>query len=214
MAQKRFDEYFAKVVLERCFPEKFTDLQIADKPDLRCGSEIGIEVTNCMPKEAVEAFNLWQRVAKQGEQTPPRILERLEQLKDTVHPEGDELIWEQGSYLEDDIDNSPIKEFLNAVASKVERLNSANANYAEMKSYELFVNSTIDITTFNQIYAILARVSELNKKPKKFDNIHLITINQKLFTFDIANNTFGVKYLYAHLKRMAPIACNFYKGDK
>ena len=66
MAKKRFDEYFAKVVLEYCFPKRFTDLQIADKPDLRCGNAIGIEVTNCMPKEAAEAFNLWHRVAKQG----------------------------------------------------------------------------------------------------------------------------------------------------
>lgn len=119
MVQKRFNEYFAKVVLEKCFPEKFIDLQIADKPDLRSSSEIGIEVTHCMPKKAVEAFNLWQRVAEQGEQTPPRILERLEQLKDTVHLEGDELIWEYGSYVEDDIDNSPIKDFVNAVANKV-----------------------------------------------------------------------------------------------
>lgn len=128
MAKKRFDEYFAKVVLEKCFPEKFSDLQVADKPDLRYGNEIGIEVTNCMPKEAVEAFNLWHRVEKQSEQTPPRILERLEQLKDTVHLEGNSLIWEQGSYVNDDIDNSPIKEFINAVANKVERLNSENAN--------------------------------------------------------------------------------------
>ena len=211
MAQKRFDEYFAKVVLESCFPKRFTDLHMSDKPDLRCGNEVGIEVTNCMPKEAVEAFNLWHRVEKQGEQTPPRILKRLEQLKDTVHIEGNSLIWEQGSYVDDDIDNSPIKEFVNAVANKVEKLNSTNANYAEMKSYELFVNSTIDISTFNQIYAILARVLELNNKPKKFDNIHLITVNQKLFTFDIANNTFGVKYLYSRLERMAKIARNLYK---
>ena len=212
MGQKQFDEYFAKVVLEKCFPEKFIDLQIEDKPDLRCGSEIGIEVTNCMPREAVEAFNLWQRVAKQGEQTPSRIFGRLEQLKDIVHLEGNKLIWERGSYVEDDIDNSPIKKFINAVASKVERLNSTNANYAIMKSYELFVNSTIEISTFNQIYAILARVLELNDKPKKFDYIHLITINQKLFTFDIVNNTFGVKYLYKRLERMAEMARDLYKG--
>ncbi len=212
MGQKRFDEYFTKVVLESCFPEKFYNLQIADKPDLRCGNEIGIEVTNCMPEKVVEAFNLWHRAAKQGEQTSPRILERLEQLKDTVHLEGSELIWERDSYMEDDIDNSPIKEFVNAVASKVERLNSANANYTEMKSYELFVNSTIDISTFNQIYAILARVTEINYKPKKFDNIHLITISQKLFTFDIANNAFSVNHLYSRLDRMAQIARNLYKG--
>ena len=119
MAQKRFDEYFAKVVLERCFPKRFTDLQISDKPDLRCCNTIGIEVTNCMPKEAAEAFNLWHRVAKQGEQTPQRILERLEQLKDTVHLEGGSLIWEQGSYANGDIDNSPIKEFIKAVTHKI-----------------------------------------------------------------------------------------------
>ena len=69
--------------------------------------------------------------------------------------------------MEDDIDNSPIKEFVNAVASKVERLNSANANYAEMKSYELFVNSTIDISTFNQIDAMLARLSSNDSLSKK-----------------------------------------------
>lgn len=212
MAQKRFDEYFAKVVLEKCFPEKFSDLQIANKPDLRHGNEVGIEVTNCMPKEAVEAFNLWHRVAKQGEQTPPRILERLEQLKDTVHLEGKQLIWEQGSYVDDDIDNSPIKEFVNTVANNVERLNSANTNYAEMKSYELFVNSFIDISTFNQIYALLARLKTLNDKPKKFDNIYLITSNQKLLVFDISNNTFYPIYLFARLELMAQIACNLYKG--
>ena len=122
--QKRFDEYFAKVVLEYCFPERFVDLKIADRPDLRYGDLIGIEVTNCMPKEAVEAFNLWHRAAKQGEQTPPRIFERIEQLKDIVHLEGNSLIWEQGSYMNDDINNSPIKEFIKAVGSKVERLNN------------------------------------------------------------------------------------------
>ena len=212
MGQKRFDEYFAKIILEQCFPEKFIDLQIADKPDLRSGSEIGIEVTNCMPKEAVEAFNLWHRVAKQGEQTPPRILERLEQLKDTVHREGDELIWEQGSCVEDDIDNSPIKEFINAVASKVERLNSANANYAKMKSYELFVNSFIDISTIKQMYALLERIKTLNNKPKKFENIYLITSNQKLFVFDMAHSTVYPIYLYGRLDRMAEIARNLYKG--
>ncbi len=143
--RKIFDEYFAKVVLEYCFPKRFTDLQIADKPDLRCGNSIGIEVTNCMPKEAAEAFNLWHRVAKQGEQTPPRILERLEQLKDTVHLEGGSLIWEQGSYINDDIDNSPIKEFIKAVANKVERLNVQMLTMRKLGSYELFVNSAMDV---------------------------------------------------------------------
>lgn len=214
MTKQRFDEYFAKIVLEKCFPEKFSDLQIKDKPDLRCGNEIGIEVTNCMPKDAVEAFGLWCRVEEQGEQTPSRILERLDQLKDFVHLEGNSLIWEQGSYVNDDIDNSPIKEFINAIANKVERLNSENANYAAMKSYELFVNSFINISTLNQIHALLARIRLLNDKPKQFDKIYLVTSNQKLLVFDTANNTFEIKHLYTHLERMADIAIGLYKGAK
>ena len=210
--RKIFDKYFAKVVLEYCFPKRFTDLQIADKPDLRCGNAIGIKVTNCMPKEAAEAFNLWHRVAKQGEQTPPRILERLEQLKDTVHLEGGSLIWEQGSYINDDIDNSPIKEFIKAVANKVERLNSANAHYEEMGSYELFVNSAIDVSTYKQIYALLKRIIELNNQLIKFDNIYLITGGQKLITFNIENNTFDIKYLYSYLDRLAEKAVELFKG--
>lgn len=212
--QKRFDEYFAKVVLEYCFPERFVDLKIADKPDLRQGCQIGIEVTNCMPKEAVEAFNLWRRAAKQGEQTPPRILERIEQLKDIVHLEGNSLIWEQGSYINDDISNSPIKEFIKAVGSKVERLNNSNANYEEMGSYELFVNSAIDVSTYNQIFAILKRTIELNDKPKKFDNIYLITIGQKLIVFNVKENTFAIKYLYSRLNCLADKAIELYKGVK
>lgn len=214
MTQQRFNEYFAKIVLEKCFPKKFSDLQILDKPDLRFGNIVGIEVTNCVPEEAAEAFNLWHMVEKQGEQTPPRNLERLEQLKDTVHLEGNSLIWEQGSYVNDDIDNSPIKEFVNAVANKVERLNSENARYAEMESYELFVNSFINISTLNQILALLARIRLLNDKPKQFDKIYLVTSNQKLLVFDTANNTFEIKHLYTHLERMADIAIGLYKGAK
>ena len=212
MVKKRFDEYFAKVVLEYCFSKRFTDLQIADKPDLRYGNEIGIEVTNCMPKEAAEAFNLWRKVERFGEKTPPRIIERLEQLKDTVHLVGNELIWEQGSYINDDINNSPIKEFTKAVANKVERLNSINARYEKMGSYELFVNSVIYVSTFGQICALLKQISELNNKPKKFDNIYLITGGGKLFVFNMVNNTCDVKYLYSYLDRLAEKAIELCKG--
>ena len=110
--RKNFDEYFAKVVLEFCFPEKFANLQVLDKPDLQSGQDVGIEVTNCMPKEVAEAFNLWHRVAKQGEQTPPRILERLQQL-DMVQLENGKLIWNQCTYTEN-IENSPLQTFINS----------------------------------------------------------------------------------------------------
>lgn len=198
--RKIFDEYFAKVVLEYCFPKRFTDLQIADKPDLRYGNEIGIEVTNCMPKEAAEAFNLWDKVAMQGEKTPQRIIERLEQL-DVVQLDEKGLIWNQGTYT-NNIDISPIKDFLNAVEKKVERLNSLNADYAKMNSYELFVNSFILIPK-HQFGTVLERLKSINRKPQKFDTIYLVTNEQKLLAFEMTNGTLQIKYLYSRLQWMA-----------
>lgn len=217
--RKIFDEYFAKVVLEYCcFPKRFTDLQIADKPDLRCGNSIGIEVTNCMPKEAAEAFNLWHRVAKQGEQTPPRILERLEQLKDTVHLEGGSLIWEQGSYINDDIDNSPIKEFIKAVAHKIEKLNDKNANYANLNSYDLFVNSALDIADSTRVWKTLSqlssRITQLNTQARKFEFIYLTTINQSIVVFDMNQGFAYIKHLYNRLEQMSKTAIDLYRGLK
>lgn len=212
MSQKIFQEYFAKVVLEHCFPDRFNELIVSDKPDLRCGEEVGIEVTNCMPKKVVEAFNLWHRVAKEGEQTPPRIIKLVEQIKEVQRDEKG-LLWTQGNYT-DNIDDSPIKHFFNAVEKKVERLNSVNADYAKMESYELFVNSALDIESNKQIYALLKRVTELNKRARKFDTVYLITINQKLLVFDMKNGTVQVKYLYSHLDRKADEAKEIYLGVK
>lgn len=211
MQQKRYEEYFVKVILESCFPDKFVDLQISDRPDLRCGTEIGVEVTNCMPNKVVEAFKLWYRKAKQGEQTPPRVNERLEQLKEVEH-DGTGLVWQQGTYT-DNIDDSPIKHFLNAVEKKLERLNSSNADYAEMKSYELFVNSFIFIPNY-QIGTVLERLQELNDKPKRFDYIYLLTNEQKLLIFDMLGVMVCPKYLYTRLDRMADKAKEIYLGAK
>lgn len=204
-----FQEYFAKVVLERCFPNRFKNLQVMDKPDLRCGTKIGIEVTNCLPQKVVEAFNLWHRVRKQGDDTPQRIFERLDQLKDTVHLEGDKLIWEQGSYVIGDMENSPIKDFLNAVVKKVERLNSENAKYTNMESYELFVNSFIMVQD-TQMFTLLQRLREINSKSKKFDIIYLVTCMQNMFVFNMLNDTCEIKYLYSNLQRMADEAKEIY----
>lgn len=204
MGQRNFDEFFAKVVLEECFSEKFSDLQISDKPDLRFGDKIGIEVTNCMPKDAVEEFVLWRKKKIEGAQTPPRM-----KRPKVVHLIDKRLVWNQGIY-KDDIDNSPIKDFIDAIKKKLDRLK----NYEEMQSYELFVNSALDVSDFKQINAILDRLICLNEnRTKKFEKIYLTTINQTLLIFDVGNRTFQILHLYAHLERMAKLARDMYKRD-
>ncbi len=195
--QKRFEEYFVKVILEYCFPEKFSDLHVSDKPDLQSSQGIGIEVTNCMPTEVAEAFNLWHRVAKEGDQTPLRILERLEQL-DAVQLDEKGLIWNQRTYT-DNIDKSPVKDFLDAVEKKVERLN--NSDYERLDRYELFVNSFIFIPYY-QFDAVVKRLKSINNKALKFSTIYLLTNEQKLLAFDMDNIALQIRYLYSHLQWM------------
>lgn len=193
--RKRFDEYFAKVVLEYCYPKRYHDLEVKDKPDLQ-GKGVGVEVTTCTPKEVAEAFNLWNKALKYGVKPPKK-------QKD-VYLEKGKLIWNQGVY-DDSIKNSPLQQFINSVSKKLERLNNKNANYAELNSYELFVNSALDIDTgdLKIRLGILDELQKLNTKIKKFDKIYLLLINKTMIVFDLVNNIFEIMYLYNRLDVLA-----------
>lgn len=140
----RFNEYFAKIILENCFPNKFQNIEVSDKPDLRYnGNKIGIEVAYCMPNDVAEAFYCIERYEK-AEDIPEKTLKKARKAGITVDEQG--VLWNQDSYGDNiAIEKTPIRYFLDMVRQKVERLNSENADYADMKSYELFINSPITI---------------------------------------------------------------------
>lgn len=206
----RFEEYFAKYILEKCFLEKFVELTVKDRPDLWCKNHIGIEVTNCMPKEAVEAAHLWDIISKNGTKNQERNIERLKQLG--MEYNGGSFVWDQGWYSPN-IDESPIKLFLNAVESKVERLNSPTAHYAPMDSYELFVNSFIFIP-MGQMHIVVKRLKTINSKSKKFDTIYLLTNEQKLVVFDMKNDMQYELFVGDKLSFWANFAFRIYVGEK
>ena len=82
--QKRFNEYFAKVILENCFPNKFQNIEVSDKPDLRYnGNKIGIEVAYCMPNDVAEAFNCIERYEK-AEDIPETTLKKAKRAGVTI----------------------------------------------------------------------------------------------------------------------------------
>lgn len=198
--KKHFNEYFAKVILESCFPQKLDVLEVSDKPDLRhLRSDTGIEVTYSMPKKEAEAVNVWYRIHKGESKNIERDIERLSQLG--MEYDSQSFVWNQGCY-DENIKEGPIKEFFDAVNQKVERLNSKTAGYANMAHYELFVNSTILIPD-EQIMAVIRMLQEINSRDKKFETIYLITIEQKLYIFDMVKECLHVKYLYNHLNLMA-----------
>lgn len=184
--QKRFNEYFAKIILGNCFPNKFQNIEVSDKPDLRYnGNKIGIEVAYCTPKDVAEAFNCIDRYEK-AEDIPEKTLKKARKAGVTIDEQG--ILWNQDSYADNmAIEKTPIRYFLDMVRQKVERLNSENANYAEMKSYELFINSPITMPDWfkGKTFQILQNIDNCEKQ---YDTIYLLLSEPKLLVFNLKND--------------------------
>ena len=184
----RFNEYFAKIILENCFPNKFQNIEVSDKPDLRYnGNKIGIEVAYCMPNDVAEAFYCIERYEK-AEDIPEKTLKKARKAGITVDEQG--VLWNQDSYGDNiAIEKTPIRYFLDMVRQKVERLNSENADYADMKSYELFINSPITMPNWfkRETFQVLKNI---NNRKKQYDTIYLLLREPKLLVFNLKENKY------------------------
>ena len=184
----RFNEYFAKIILENCFPNKFQNIEVSDKPDLRYNeNEIGIEVAYCMPQDVAEAFNCIERYEK-AEDIPGKTLKKAKRAGVTIDEQG--VLWNQDSYADNMvIEKTPIRYFLDMVRQKVERLNSENADYADMKSYELFINSPITMPNWfkRETFQVLKNI---NNRKKQYDTIYLLLSEPKLLVFNLKENKY------------------------
>lgn len=209
--QKRFNEYFAKVMLENCFPNKFQNIEISDKPDLRYnGNEIGIEVAYCMPKDIAETFNCIDRYEK-AEDIPGKTLKKSKRAGITIDEQG--VLWNQDSYADNmAIEKTPIRYFLDMVRQKVERLNSKTADYAEMKSYELFINSPITMPDWFKIETFQT-LKNINNREKQYDTIYLLLSEPKLLVFDLKENKYSELLLIGKTERFIKVAKNLIREN-
>lgn len=211
MIMRRFNEYFAKVILENCFPNKFQNIEVSDKPDLRYNeNEIGIEVAYCMPKDVAEAFNCIKRY-EQAADIPETTLKKSKRAGITIDEQG--ILWDQGSYADDmAIEKTPIRYFLDMVRQKVERLNSKTADYTEMESYELFINSSIIIPNWfkEKTYESL---KSINNGVKKYDVVYLRVNDQKIFVYNLKEGKYEELMLYGALDKFAEKAIDLLKSE-
>lgn len=209
--QKRSNEYFAKVILENCFPNKFQNIEVSDKPDLRYkGNEIGIEVAYCMPKDVAEAFNCIERYEK-AEDIPETTLKKSKKAGVTIDERG--VLWNQDSYADNmAIEKTPIRYFLDMVQQKEERLNSKTAGYAEMKSYELFINSPITMPDWFK-RETFQTLKNINNREKQYDTIYLLLSEPKLLVFNLKENKYSEILLIGKTERFIKVAKNLIREN-
>lgn len=184
----RLDYYecYAKIILEKFFPNEYKNLQIADRPDLREPiRNIGIEVTSAIPKKDKEALALASQIP---------YLDKKEQKKRIgyLHKNGYEYTeffmihpikyysWLGLEYP--DITKTFCSVFIDIVEKKLEKLN--NGTYDLLSRYDLFVQSELYIEEWMP-EKLLDKLILLSNMSKSYHFIYLLALNG-LFVFDIS----------------------------
>ena len=78
----RYEECYAKILLERVYPEIYTDLSILDKPDLQNEVlQVGVEVTSAVPSSLREVKACWIKANNTNDmKIKSKYVKRMEQL--------------------------------------------------------------------------------------------------------------------------------------
>ena len=202
--QKRFNEYFAKLILKYCYKDKYSNLQIVDKPDLRdMEHNIGIEVVYSMEQDRSESLFLQRQISCCADENRKV---KLQKKLDTIHKKHKNYNYEYEYYgnFANGVEDTYLKEIFDCVRNKLDKLNKC-LNYEELDSYELFINSAVPISEFGEQFDVLDKLEEINQGERKFDVIHVLAYYD-LITFDMLNKQIERKKLYYFYERIGKAA--------
>ena len=111
-----WEEFYAKVVLEKIYKDEFSRLKIKDRPDLQDDDKgIGIECTVAIDKRSQEAENLYIDLINNKVRNPDKCKERINQLGGRIT---EYMLFQSGT------DSSA--NILDAVKIKLNKLNGDN----------------------------------------------------------------------------------------
>lgn len=184
--KRKYDECFAKLILEEYFSDRYGDLQLQDKPDLfDVENNIGIEVVLAVDEKRNEAMTLWAKIPEKNPQQQKRAIERMEQLGEE-YQEGFKS-WKPVSYPLN-LQKSPLQDFIKAVEKKVDKLNQNL--YKECDRYDLFVNSSIYIQP-ELLSELFEQIKSINNKGKKYSFMYFYG-QKTIVEFDFIHNKYSV----------------------
>lgn len=188
-----YSECYAKIILEKFFPDEYQDLQISDRPDLRTkDGNIGIEVISAIPQEEQESLALACEIPYIDKEKQKKRIAYLKKkgYKYTKygmsHPSRS-YSWTGLNYP--DIEKTFCRDFIHAVEKKIQKLNSET--YDLLSEYDLFVQSELYIEEWMP-QKLIDKLSQLSTQQYSYKFIYLLALNG-LFVFDIPAQKYTMK---------------------
>lgn len=175
-------ECFAKLVLERFFPTRYSFLRISDKPDLIDDeNDIGVEVTSADPEKRKEAIKLFCKTPYYSPKQQERAKGRMEQLGEPY--QGMVQSWSTNySYKLDE--RHPLMNFIKIVEKKVKTINKKH--YQKLKRYDLYVYSEF-LWRDHILPEITDKINEVNNEDLKFSFIYLF-LQDCIYEYNLNGN--------------------------
>jgi hypothetical protein len=180
----RYEECYAKRILEYYFSDKYENISIMDKPDLYdTKNDIGIEVTEAIETKRKESLKLWYNLPYKE---PTCQLKNKERIRKLGIDYQDGILFGTPVQYSKGAKSKTYDIVYNTIENKLKKLNKEGL-YQKARLYNLFIISELMIEQ-DWYYDFIDKVKNIYLKYKKtFDVIYLLSQNN-LAEFDIMKN--------------------------
>lgn len=174
----RYEECYAKIVLEELYPKEFKNLEIKDKPDLQTSS-CGIEVTIAEDEKQLESENLYASL-------PYIPIHEKEKVKQKIKKNGNEV--EEYFMI-----GKPTTDSFSLIYERLRKklMNLNKEGYSIFTNNYLFVFSSILAGQQMLIEAKDEMQNIQSKYEKKFDRVY-VCVPQYCYFFDFKKNEYFI----------------------
>lgn len=154
----RYEECYAKILLERVYPEIYTDLSILDKPDLQNEVlQVGVEVTSAVPSSLREVKACWIKANNTNDmKIKSKYVKRMEQL-------GYKYTGGMQNWLKEDIEQlyeeTSLVDLEISIRSKMKKKD--RVGYKELKNMDLYIDAMFSFFSINDddLYELVKNVN-------------------------------------------------------
>ena len=177
----KWEECFAKLILESFLPKEFKKLSLKDKPDLQNEDHnLGIEVTMAVDKIDSELDRLYIGIEYNQVRNKEQAMKKIEKLGGKIN---------RGILIHPGKSRS-FSNVKRMLEKKLELLNNKNIKY--FKHNYLFVIDELLIHDYELLPLLTEFMNIQDKYKKKFERIYLYILWGELYEFDLKKQIYKI----------------------